>query len=305
MSSRHYPFTLSPEVRDVLGTPHRLNAEARAASPTLFDNSKPPRLRQRQPPRLRRHYALHTPTTDPSRDAGGPFHWTRSPRVAPPGHHHPPATEIRRARRRHYIVRARLGAHTTVAVHRHRRPLQPPLHRTAPPRHLVEGRPSPLLDRAHHPRHTPRGIASHETSTSATPWPPTPPPYGMTLPQSHTFRRNSMSRSQRCTCSMPNKLSPAPRHPSLAILANPWKRMTLHPTTYHYIPPPPSSTAPPRATLPTSTTTSPAQATSCATHPCHQSHPGRRRTLLLDTQLSVGITGTLPPSRHRDPPRTA
>ena len=38
MSPRLYPFTFFPEVRDVLGTPHRLNAEARAASPTLIDN---------------------------------------------------------------------------------------------------------------------------------------------------------------------------------------------------------------------------------------------------------------------------
>ena len=39
MSPRLYPFTFFSEDRDVLGTPHRLNAEARAASPTLFDNS--------------------------------------------------------------------------------------------------------------------------------------------------------------------------------------------------------------------------------------------------------------------------
>ena len=39
MSPRLYPFTLFPEDRDVLGTPHRLNTKARAASPTFFDSS--------------------------------------------------------------------------------------------------------------------------------------------------------------------------------------------------------------------------------------------------------------------------
>ena len=44
MSSRQYPFTFSPEVRDILGPSRRLNAEIRAAFPTLFDNSVANRL---------------------------------------------------------------------------------------------------------------------------------------------------------------------------------------------------------------------------------------------------------------------
>ena len=38
-SSRDYPFTFSPDLRDTLGTPDQLNADIRAAFPMLFDNS--------------------------------------------------------------------------------------------------------------------------------------------------------------------------------------------------------------------------------------------------------------------------
>jgi hypothetical protein len=43
-SSRDYPFTFSPNLRDSLGTPDRLNTEIRTAFPSLFDNSIKSRL---------------------------------------------------------------------------------------------------------------------------------------------------------------------------------------------------------------------------------------------------------------------
>ena len=39
MSPRLYPLTFFSEDRDVLGTPHRLNTKARAASPPTFLDS--------------------------------------------------------------------------------------------------------------------------------------------------------------------------------------------------------------------------------------------------------------------------
>ena len=103
MSPRLYPFTLFPEDRDVLGTPHRLNTKARAAFPTFFDSSAATHLAyvNDNPPGSGDivRYAPLPPI--PSGTPADPFCLTRSSRLASPGHYHLPATEIRRARRRH------------------------------------------------------------------------------------------------------------------------------------------------------------------------------------------------------------
>ncbi len=43
-SSRNHPFSFSPEIREILGPPSRIKAEARATYPALFDSTIADRL---------------------------------------------------------------------------------------------------------------------------------------------------------------------------------------------------------------------------------------------------------------------
>ena len=214
-SSRDYPFTFSPNLRDSLGTPDRLNTEIRTAFPSLFDNSIKSRLTYVNDDLLGPGVMMrHSP--QPPLPAGTPvglfaghvtLDWHRRDITTLPL----PTFPI-------HGVEVRLSIHASALMRRSPSPITAALfnhHCNEPTLHStwwLDGQIPCLIALTSRDLYPGDRLSWNFNLHDPT------APYAMTLPQSHIFRRASGIRVHRCTCSMPND---CPSHRMIPAAA-PW-----------------------------------------------------------------------------------